>query len=341
MTIKNLVSLMMASLFLTSCFVTDTSKSKNKKLVSESSELIFPLADEDEERELEIMKRQKCVANPDCAMNDRERFVDDFVFRSGKLILRGNLAFWDESRNTWFINDNLTVTSFARNPEILQKNKESEFHEYSGEMRPYRQLSPGINMNMHLPVRPIIVTQGKLGLKELTRRDPGMCDIFAAENFLRLSNPPWPKYDFDKDNALEYKWPKGTGMFNEDNDLFAGETLVICGEINILNRTLKLEAKNIIFYNSHIRVMSDRDMGSGLRITAENIGYFGTNMIESNIINTATGQKNSTAPTIEIGASGIVSKVESSAPVNNLANAHYLHIFMGEHTVVREFTEKQ
>ena len=76
--------------------------------------------------------------------------------------------------------------------------------------------------------------------------------------------------------------------------------------------------------------MSDRDMPTGLRVSAENIGYFGANLIESNIINRISGQKNSSAPTIDLGASGVFVHVPSTAPANNRFNAHFFKIFMAE-----------
>ena len=346
MKIGKLIQMMILLVLLTSCFEDEvTIETEKNSSTPEDSQALnpddpnffesdagFPLEQSEELVELDYLRRSECVGNIDCSMSDLDRLADDFSFRSGKLILRGNLVQLNQQANQWFIADNLEVLSFALRSEELITQQESDFHQFTPELRPYYQLVNGLNVNLDQPIRPVVVTQGKLGLREHSYRDPGLCDVFAAENFEKQSQPPWPKYDYSQDSATSnYTWPQGTGIFNENNDLFAAETLIVCGEINILNRTLKLEAKNIIFYNSHIKVMSDRDLPTGFRVTAENIGYFGANLIESNIINRVSGQKNSSAPTIDLGASGVFVQVPSTAPANNRYNAHYMKIFMAEH----------
>lgn len=341
MNFKKMISLMIALNLLTSCFEDEVSpNSPNSSAVNSQgfnpedpnffeSEFGFPMDEAEELVELDYLRRSECIGNIDCSISDLERRADDFTFKSGKLILRGNLVKFDSQSSQWMINENLEVTTFALNSDNLVSKQESNFHLFTNELRPFYQLVDGLNVNLEQPVKPVFVTESKLGINERSYRDPGLCDIFAAEKFERLSQTPWAKYD-DSNDSSNYTWPTGTGMFNENRDLFAAETIVICGEINIKNRTLKLEAKNIIFYNSDLKITSDRDMPSGLRINAENIGYFGANLIESNIINKITGQKNATAPTIDIGASGSIVQIQAPVPANNPENAHYFKIFMAE-----------
>jgi hypothetical protein len=343
MKIHKLLNIIGICIFLTSCFEDRATVSSSPDTVSSLDEISkddpnffdseqgFPLDQQSEISELNILNKSDCIGDINCTLSEMERLADDFSFRSGKLVLRGNTYKYNSDKKTWAINKNIEVISYAFKPELLETQKESDFHFFADELNNYTQLKDGVNKNLSTPLRPIIVTQGKLGLNELSNRDPGLCDVFAAENFERQSTTPWAKYKSSTDEkATDYHWPIGTG-YNENNDTYSGETLIICGEISTLNRTLKLEAKNIIFYNSHIKIMSDRDMPSGLRVIAENIGYFGANVIESNIINKASGHKNSSAPTIDIGVSGQIVQIDSTAPINNRFNAHYFKIFMAEH----------
>lgn len=315
------------------CFQSDITSSKPKTDSSETTEealdeFEFPLSEEEELERLGISGKSNCIGDIECSVSDIDRLADEFSFRSGKLILRGNLFGFRSGTNEWIPNSNLDITTFAIDESVFTNNQESDFHLFTNELRNYTKLKSGVNIDLEEPLRPIIVTQGKLGLNEREARDPGLCDVLAAERFEYQSKPPWKKFNHADNKFLG--WPQGTGFF-EDNDVFAGETLILCGEISILNRTLKLEAKNIIFYNTHIKVTSDRDMPTGLRIIAENLGYFGANVIESNIINKASGYKNSIAPTIDIGVSGLITKVDSNVPANNRLNTHHLKILMAEH----------
>ncbi len=347
MLLKNIFSLLVILGVLTSCFEDeiDPQTSKNTPLTDPeqqginiydpdflNSDFGFPLDPNFELTALERLRKSECIGNIDCSMSDVDRLADDFTFKSGKLILRGNLVKLNTQTNQWMIDSQLEVISSAVKNETLLSQQESEIHKFTSELQPYFQLVSGINMNLDQPIKPVTLTQEKLGLKDREPGDPGLCNILAAENFEKNSLPPWPKYDHSQIlPSTKYTWPQGTGMFNENNDLFAAETLVVCGEIILLNRTVKLEAKNIIFYNSHIKIRSDRDMPAGLRVTAENIGYFGANIIESNMLNRVSGQKNAYAPTIDLSVSGIVTFVPSPVPINNKSNAHFMKIFMAEH----------
>ncbi len=289
----------------------------------------FPMDETTELQRLALINKEECLSNLTCSMNQVERLTDEFQFKTGQLILRGNLFNFNRTTNRWSTSDKIEVTTFAANPDLINTVQESDYHNYISEVRPYTRLLDNLNKNLASPLKPIVVTQGKLGLLELSYQDPGLCDMFAAERFYLSPGFPWPMYQPPSEGVDNFDWAPRTG-FDENNDVFAAETLIICGEITILNRTVKLEAKNIIFYNSHIRVMSDRDMPSGLRVITENLGYFGTNLIESNIINRVSGQKNSTAPTIDLGATGLVTKLLSDVPINNNQNTHYFKIFMAE-----------
>lgn len=291
----------------------------------------FPLDEPTELERLELLNVEECMSNPDCTLTEIQRIADDFQFKSGQLIFKGNSFTHDPINRSWFPNEFIDVITFASDDSIFNSSQESDYHKYENETRSYSRLIDGLNMNLEKPLKYLIVTQGKLGLSELTSTDPRLCDVFAAERFYTNSQLPWPKYVPPSNGQSDnFDWAPRTG-FDENNDMFSGETLIICGEINLLNRTVKLEAKNIIFYNAHVKVMSDRDMPSGLRIITENLGFFGANLIESNIINRATGQKNASAPTIEIGTTGLITQLNSSAPANNRFNEHYFKILMAEH----------
>ncbi len=291
----------------------------------------FPLDEPTELERLEMLNVEKCMSNSDCTLSEIQKIADDFQFKSGQLIFKGSAFVHDPINRSWFPNELIDVITFSSDAGVFNSTVESEYHRYELATRNYSRLIDGLNMNLEKPLKYLIVTQGKLGLQELTAADPRLCDLFAAERFYINSQLPWPKYTAPAVGEVDnFDWAPRTG-FDENNDLFTGETLIICGEINLLNRTVKLEAKNIIFYNSHIKVMSDRDMPSGLRIIAENIGFFGANLIESNIMNRVTGQKNASAPTIEIGTTGIVAQLNSSVPANNRFNEHFLKILMAEH----------
>lgn len=320
----------------------DVSNSKSKTSTDElkpgdpgffESDFGFPLDDQSAIQALEAQNIEKCMSNPDCSLTEIQKLADDFQFRSGKMIFRGNTFGYNPIRNIWYPNDNIQVITNAKNPEIFNTTAESEYHKYDSENKNYVKLIDGLNINLSKPLKYLFVTQGRLGMKEFESTDgPKLCDTFAAERFYLNSDLPWPKYlPPQKGEQDSYDWAPNTG-FDENTNTFAGETLILCGEIQVLNRVVKLEAKNLIFYNTHIKVFSDRvAMPAGLRITTENLGYFGTNLIESNIINNVSGHKNATSPTIEIGTKGSILKINSNVPLNKTSDDHYFQILMGEH----------
>lgn len=310
-------------MFFSGCIEKETpvAGAKNNKNTVTQAEFEFPL---DAAGEAEFLNKQfgdNCYANPSCL---RDQEIDDlaneFAFKRGQLILRGPKLF-QENSGQWSVNEHLNIIAGEKTKTILTTNAESAFHAFNPHPNAYSFFIPKPEATAF--EKPKVLFQSRLGLPPRLFDDPGFCNLIEAENFVTKSLSPWlPRLaDFSPD-AL------GTG-FDPHTNSYVAETIIVCGGFDIVNSHLTLEAKTIIFYNSHFAISMDQDVASGLRIVTENLGYFGKNIIEANIVNSVTDLKGNSVPTVDISVSGDIGFAESDSSPNNRFNEHSLDIFMG------------
>lgn len=327
-------SLTLGLLFLSACiekekFDTPTSRTQIEGVDE------FPLDAQGEEYFLNRQYGSHCFANVDCLKDDSTatNLANEFSFKRGQLILKGPSLFQQSEDQLFKINEHLKIQGDLKVLRTLEEKSESDFHSFHTETSSYQFLNAdALDSPTHKKAK--ILFQSRLGLPPHQFGDAGFCNLLEAENFISKSRSPWlptttdPSYD-SNDSFSGY---------NSQTNSYIAETVVICGGLNLLNSHLTIEAKNVIFYNSHINVSADQDIPSGIKIITENLGYFGVNMIESNIINDQTGQKGSSVPTVEISVSQKVDVIASDSSPNNRFNEHAFYIFLGSQEVPSEPT---
>lgn len=299
-------------------------KFESKPHVQERDE--FPLDERGEDHFLNRQYGSNCFASPDCVTEPAETdLATEFTFMRGQLVLKGPVLFQTEGDQQWKINEHIKVLGADSTLELLTSKSESAIHIFEPQPSPYSFFNSKSSLLVESdallpPQKPKILFQSRLGLPAHQFGDAGFCNLIEAENFIAKSNSLFLP------NTLEFT-PDTEGLgYNVETNSYVAETVIICGGLNLLNNHLTIEAKNVIFYNSHITVSADQELPTGLKIVTENLGYFGANIIETNIINDSTGQKGSAVPTVEISVSGKLDLIQSESSPNNRFNDHFLNI---------------
>ncbi len=299
-------------------------KFESKPLVQEYDE--FPLDERGEDHFLNRQYGSNCFASPNCVTESVETDLStEFAFMRGQLVLKGPVLSQTEDNQQWKINEHIKVLGTDNALKLLTSKSESAIHIFDSQPSPYTFFNSKNSTlidggTLSPPQKPKILFQSRLGLPAHQFGDAGFCNLIEAENFIAKSNSPFLPH------TMEFT-PDTEGLgYNAETSSYVAETVIICGGLNLLNTHLTIEAKNVIFYNSHLTVSADQELPTGLKIVTENLGYFGANIIETNIINDSTGQKGSAVPTVEISVSGKLDLIESTSSPNNRFNDHFLTI---------------
>lgn len=313
--------LLVGLVFLSACIEKETPVNKTSNN-TQNVEIDFPLDAEGEKKYLNRLNGNDCYANIDCIEQDELSLVREFEFKRGQLILRGPHLSTNEN-DVWKINSHINIIAGESITHWLSTRQESPVHSYISTLSPFNYLNP---QELNLKYEPKVLFQSRLGLPAHSYDDPGFCNLMEAENFISKSSSPWiSKQETFSPDASYFG-------YNPQAKSYVAETVIVCGGFNILNSTITIEAKNIIFYNAQIEVSSDQDIPSGLKLIAENLGYFGKNVIVTNLVNSNTQRKASTVPTVDMSVSNEISFVDSNSPINNRFNEHSFNIFMGSYT---------
>ncbi len=320
----NLTTSLIVGLFVFSGCI-EKEKFASKPLVQEYDE--FPLDERGEDHFLNRQYGSNCFASPNCVTEQpvETDISTEFAFMRGQLVLKGPVLFQTENDQQWKINEHIKVLGADSALKLLASKSESAIHIFDPQPSPYlffnsKGSTSTEGATLTPPQKPKILFQSRLGLPAHQFGDAGFCNLIEAENFIAKSNSPFLP------NTIEFT-PDSEGLgYNAETSSYIAETVIICGGLSLLNTHLTIEAKNVIFYNSHITVSADQELPTGLKIVTENLGYFGANIIETNLINESTGQKGSAVPTVEISVSGKLDLVESTSSPNNRFNDHFLNI---------------
>lgn len=297
----------------------------------------FPLDAAGEDYFLDRQYGSSCFANPDCLKQPVTLDIaTEFSFLRGQLILKGPQLVRQEANSSWLINEHIKVLGAEKLLQTLTSSSESSIHIFDSQPSSYEFLNLS---NVHdassqiQAQKPRVLFQSRLGLPAHEFGDAGFCNLLEAEAFMAKSKSPWLPH-------LSTYLPDSEKFgYNPETKSYIAETVVICGGLNLLNTHLTIEAKNVIFYNSHITVSADQELPTGLKIVTENLGYFGANVIETNIINDITGQKGSAVPTVELSVSSQIGRIESDSSPNNRFNDHFLSLFLSTATEKETFQE--
>lgn len=303
------------------CFEKEGSVVKTSSPNHNEQNFDFPLSEEEEMSFLKLKNGEDCHADINCITQQTQELANEFTFKRGQLILRGPNLF-SELNGAWLINSHINIVTGMNNRVTMSENAESEFHAYIKQATPLTFLKKGVNIDLEKPFQHKLVFSSRLGLPSASFGEPGFCNPIEADNFVNNSSSAILPVGFE----LIPDHPDFG--FNQEKNSYAAETIILCGGFEVLNTVLHIEAKNLIFYNTHISVKADPDISSGLKIVTENLGYFGQNVIESNIINAQTERKSGFAPTIDISVMGDIDVIDSNSASNNRFNENSLNIYM-------------